>query len=279
MDNLNVNLVNSINIRNLKIITVNVNSIIHHQRRASLINMIKKEKPNIILLNETKLNAFHKIKILDYNIIRKDRTGNKTNGGIAILINKPIKYEIINLTSSNNNQILENLSIKIKLKNNNNLIVTSVYAPGRSHKLFEQEFIKLFQTLELDKSNNYYIIAGDLNAKHKAWKNNENNTRGNFLNNWIHENDIKYKIKLYGTDIPTFPRGKSYLDICLTDSRLNIKLNSNDELRAIPYDSDHNAVSIQISNPLESSWLIESVTQKHSKNYKKKQIGNYLEIR
>lgn len=123
-------IINKINKQKLRIISVNVNSIIQHQRRSSLINLIKKCTPDVVLLNETKLNKKYKLEILNYNVIRKDRTGNNFGGGVAILIKKEIKYEVINNMQEITPKAMENLSIKIKINRNNNLIMTTVYAPA-----------------------------------------------------------------------------------------------------------------------------------------------------
>ena len=53
--------------KNLKIIHVNVNSIIAINRRFDLQKFINVHNPDIVLLNETKLSKKHKIKFLQYN--------------------------------------------------------------------------------------------------------------------------------------------------------------------------------------------------------------------
>lgn len=47
--------------KELKIIHVNVNSLIKISRRYELNNFIKNNNPDIVLLNETKLNNKHKL--------------------------------------------------------------------------------------------------------------------------------------------------------------------------------------------------------------------------
>lgn len=79
-------------LKKLKIISINVNSIIKNQRRASLMNLINKQNPDIILLSETKLNKNHVITFTNYNVIRNDREEKNIGGGTAIIIKK--KYKI-----------------------------------------------------------------------------------------------------------------------------------------------------------------------------------------
>lgn len=69
--------------KKLKIISINVNSIVKNQRRASLMQLIKAQNPDIIFLSETKLNNTHVLKFKDYNIIRNDRKAQHI-GGIVI---------------------------------------------------------------------------------------------------------------------------------------------------------------------------------------------------
>lgn len=74
----------------LKMISINVNSIVKNQRRASLMNLINMQKPDIILLtiSESKLNKNHVIKFDNYNIIRRDREEKNIGGGTTVIIKK-----------------------------------------------------------------------------------------------------------------------------------------------------------------------------------------------
>lgn len=76
--------------RKLKIYHINVNSLIHLSRRYTLNEFIRSKKPDIILLNKTKLSKKHKLYFDQYNIIRRDRPISKRSGGTAILNHIPI---------------------------------------------------------------------------------------------------------------------------------------------------------------------------------------------
>lgn len=67
--------------KNLKIIQINVNSLISISRRYNLQQFINKHNPNILLLNETKLNSRHRLLFYNYIMIRKDRKDSKQGGG------------------------------------------------------------------------------------------------------------------------------------------------------------------------------------------------------
>ena len=231
----------------LKIISINVNSLVSNQKRSSLLNFLVKHKPDIVLICETKLTKKHKIEFKDYNFIRNDRPNSILGGGTAILIRKPIKFKIINL----NFRSLETTSVKISLSYSANLILTSAYVSGPKYSTFTPDISDLFNKLKLNDLNNYYIIAGDLNAKHTTWSNPENSPRGILLNTWIENNDLLYRTKLLWSEEPSYPSGGSYIDLFLSDSRIIHNDNSTScRLKKLPYDSDHTAVQsiIRIDN-------------------------------
>lgn len=177
MTNITTNTTIHKNLDNLKILSINVNSIIANQRRASLYQAIKKHNPDIVFISETKLNSSHVITFKDYNIVRNDRK-NKEGGGTAIIIRKNIPYKKIDLSNTTTNQLLEHTILKIKIKSNSYLYLIAAYATCGSQKEFIPDLNNLFNQLKLDNENNFFILAGDLNAKHTSWLNQNNNPRG-----------------------------------------------------------------------------------------------------
>ena len=91
-DNVNVN--RNV-IENLKIASINVNSIVALNKRYDLFSFAKTHNFDILLLCEIKLNFRHKIQFTDYNFIRTDRAHNTKGGGTAIISRNSIPYEII----------------------------------------------------------------------------------------------------------------------------------------------------------------------------------------
>ena len=73
-------------VRNLKIIEININSIIKVNRSYELLNFINLQNPDIVLLNETKLKTNHKLFFQYSELILKDRSNASKGGGTAILI-------------------------------------------------------------------------------------------------------------------------------------------------------------------------------------------------
>ena len=246
-----------------------------------MLTLIKKETPDIVLISETKLNYRRKVHYKNYSIIRHDRPNATQGGGTAILIKKPLKFKIIQNDKITNFKSLETTIIKIKINNKENLSITAAYAVYGNQKQFNDEFDNLFELLQLDKQKNYHIIAGDINTKHTSWKNELNNTRGNFIRNWLDNWSIHYKTNLYSSELPSYPKGRSNLDICLADARIKFQnLRPNNTLKTIDYDSDHNAIVFQISKNTSDYLTLETQTETPRYNYKKtdwKKFQNLLE--
>lgn len=256
-------------IQNIKIISINVNSIIKNQRRASLLNLIKKENPDIVLLGETKLNKNHVLRFEQYHIIRNDRNAEKPGGGTAILIKKSFNYSNIPLSQLNTNSVLETSVIKCNINSGKTLFIISAYARCGNQKEFIPELSELFSTLELQNLNNYYILAGDLNAKHSDWRNYNNNPRGISLAAWLAEYSLKYRIHFLSSEYPTYPNGNLFLDIVLTDARLTFLNLTNDKyITNVPYDSDHCAISFEMSLEDDDRLLPANTTNNIKLNYR-----------
>lgn len=273
-----------LSISTMTIISINVNSIVALKRRAYMSDFLKKHKPDVLLICETKLNKHHNINFKDYNLIRTDRRNSVQGGGTAILIKNCYAFEAINSPVLDGFECLESTGIWIRLPERNRLYILSMYAPRTSGSRFSNELQKMFEGLKLDDPSNYYIIAGDINAKHANWLNSVNNPRGVFLSSWIVDNAIGFKCKLLGSTIPTYPAGDSYLDICIADSRLNFRYTENNvnvesnidnseafvrQLAVVPYDSDHNAILMRFSYELDAPFVLMSSEKKFPQNYQK----------
>lgn len=155
---------------------------IQNQRRDNLLYLTKKHNPDIVLVNETKLSDRYKISFEEYKLIRNDRPNSTQGGGTVILIKNQIKFTNIDLPQLKKFTVLEVSILKLRLPRNNNLFIIAAYAPGNNKREFHHEWQYIFDALKLSEHQNYYILAGDLNAKHTNWKNQVNNPRGIFLN-------------------------------------------------------------------------------------------------
>ncbi|KOC58596.1 RNA-directed DNA polymerase from mobile element jockey, partial [Habropoda laboriosa] len=231
---------------------------------------LKHHNPDIVLLSETKLNRRHKIEFQNYNIVRNDRINAEQAGGTGIVIRNDIKFKHILPNNATSNKCFESTVIEVKLQNAAKLIIIVGYATSSCKKEFMTELNSLFQGLGLHKSNNYYILAGDLNAKHESWGNTINNNRGVALNKWTRENEIPYRISLLKTAVPSFPSSGAFIDSCLADKRIKFHNTPRHEtLDSFEYDSDHRAVRIQISIPSLQILEIDESTTPQRYNFNK----------
>lgn len=236
-----------------KIFQINVNSIVSKNKRHNLDILLKKHKPTIVLLNETKLNTRHKVQFKNYNFIRTDRI-TKQGGGTGILIKTDIKFERID----NQQSLIQNLeytAIKIFSGKGGSFFVASVYLPPTSAFL-DQDMKNLLKLANKDR----VIIGGDFNAKHQLWSNKPKQTNTNGINmyNWYTNNCINLKINIVHSLLPTRNQGDShtYLDLFLVSDGISILYDQNtpNHLKTIDFESDHCVVELKISteNKLQS---------------------------
>ncbi|XP_076660285.1 uncharacterized protein LOC143363606 [Halictus rubicundus] len=258
----------------LKITEINVNSLISNEKRAALTDYLNAHEPDAVLLCETKLNDRHRVSFKNYVMIRNDRPNSKQGGGTAILIKRKIKFKTIQ-SDTNLNTTLETTIIKIKVQQKN-LFLIAAYAPSSNKKEFTSDLNTIFDKLELHKLNNYYLLAGDLNAKHTDWHNTTNNNRGTTLNKWLHHNLIQYRVTLLNTLLPSFPISGSFIDICLTDNRIKFhRLPAPGSLHTRDYDSDHRATEMTITLDADEPLIIDEPT--HTKKYNFNKV-NWLDF-
>lgn len=205
--------------------------------------LFDKHNPDIVLLNETHLKEKHTLYLKNYNVVRHDRPGGKA-GGTAILVKKNFKYEVLDNTMEA--ELLENTAISLETTNNNMLILVASYARKGPTQKFRSDLEKLFDKLNLISQSNYYIVAGDFNAKHVKWANRINDERGINLLDWLENNDIKYRLQLHHSNTPSFPKNASYIDLLLSDARLEFLNSINNKLPVIQIESDYTAIIAQI---------------------------------
>ncbi|OXU29718.1 hypothetical protein TSAR_011126 [Trichomalopsis sarcophagae] len=86
-------------------------------------------------------------------------------------IAKKFSFEHIVLPTKKTPQSLEATVIKLKCARGMNLFLISIYAPSQTNETFITELNQLFAATNLDNDNAHYVIAEDLNARHKDWGN------------------------------------------------------------------------------------------------------------
>lgn len=131
----------------LNITAINVNSIQSSVRRFNLKDTIDKIKPDTVLLSETKLSTRHRLAFKNYAMIRNDRTGNKGEGGTAIILKDNIKFQNVNLKSVNSMKTIATTINKIQIQNSHNLFIISAYVPGYKKSNFSNDLSLIFEEL------------------------------------------------------------------------------------------------------------------------------------
>lgn len=224
----------------LKIISLNVNSLISLNRRHLLDDILRTHKPDIMMLNETKVKAKHRLSFRKYTCIRTDRMHNK-GGGCAILIKEKCnfnKIEIKNLT------VIEHCAIKIY----NEITKTHINIIAIYNSTGENDITNDLNQICQQTTDGDLIIGGDFNAKDPAWGNCSVNKAGKKLKEWLYNEGFTQNMVLQPTNEPT--RENSYIDFFLTSNWLSIKYNNRHPLylKIIPSFSDHAAVELEINN-------------------------------
>lgn len=255
----------------LKIIALNVNSLIKITRRHNLDAFLNENKPDFLLISETKLKSIHKLALSNYEIHRTDRL-NDAGGGTAVLFKNSYKTEQImcdlNISS------FEYTMTQVFLNNNESIFIIAIYKPP-SQQLNVRELDKLIK----ECGNSKFVIGGDFNAKHRSWCNNVNENNGVKLNEWLNNPTNKLNLMmLTGIDQTCERSTNSFIDLIIFSKTLiNYYLNNNyNQLSVIPYYSDHNAIVFMCI--IDSNICAKSLTYKYLyKNVKWNIINKKIE--
>lgn len=198
---------------------------------------------DIALISETKLNQKHITSFSNYTLVRTDRPNAKQGGGTAILIKDDLGYSVITHPSSKSNSILEYSIIKISTRDKKHLYIVSLYASQRQHRIqvFIDEIDSIFTSLKLSDPDNYFLLAGDLNARHVDLGDRDTQVHGAALMEWYEANSDDYDCRLIPAYEPTFLPAQTFLDHCIIDNKLKINNLINHKLSTAIYDSDHKA--------------------------------------
>lgn len=181
-----------------------------NKRKDPLIEFLRSQGVDVCIITETHLNKDIEFTIDGYHVVRKDRITGEKRGGVMILIRNGISFQQIEIKTS----VIESVGIEVKLANKK-LKIYAVYCPEQcKKKKIAHQFTSDLQMLT--RSQDKFLVIGDLNAKSRKWSDNEENRNGALLLEDI-SNRGGYEVKL--PKEPTFVnRGNaSYLDICLTN--------------------------------------------------------------
>jgi hypothetical protein len=219
----------------LKIITINVNSLVGLPRRHNLDLFLRKHNPDIVLLCETKLNSKHKLSIRNYKLLRSDRQ-DRGGGGCGILIKESLAFERV---YTDNIQKLEYCAITVRTEIEK-LTLYSIYNNGKMRNI-NDDLSRI-----VTETRGELVIGGDFNARNPFWGGSAYNETGRLLEEWLMEDGLLAQMVLIPTATPT--RNLSYLDFFIASSTLHIKYREQhpNMLRTLEYESDHKAVLMVI---------------------------------
>ena len=185
----------------LKIIQHNVQQ--WNNRRISLSNTYRIIDPDIILINSHCISENSTMKIVGYNIHKKNTLHNQADGS-AITVKKNIQCKIID------HFISDLIAIEITTSTGNIIIATLYQPPAR-------DYIPIPDFMNLFRRNIPVYLIGDLNANHPTLGYNHSNTKGRQINRLIQQRTLQH----IGPDFPTFyTQGRGTTpDIILTNNR------------------------------------------------------------
>jgi len=200
-----------------------------------------KTNVDIALLNETKLNPLNQFKLRNYHVYRSDNTSSQRGhacGGTAALVHRRIVHRHIIIPTS-----MSSTTVEISM-GNYQIQISAVYkSPNQQLKIDDID--------ALTNGNHWFVVAGDLNAKHPLWHSRCSNAAGNILYNHALNDDYIVTAPETPTFFPTVKGHRpDVLDIALTRlPQLSCDVTNLNELS-----SDHNPVLLTLSDsPITSS--------------------------
>lgn len=164
----------------LKIITWNANGILPHKLELQAI--LNNHNIDIAMISESHLTPTENIKILGYKSYQSNHPDNTAHAGSVILIKNNLIHSPL---PEINETYLQATSILVSLNKHTELTLSSTYCPP-DPKISMNNFKNYFESL-----GKYFIIDGDLNAKHSTWGCFSINTRGRILHRSLESSNIK----------------------------------------------------------------------------------------
>ncbi|KAJ8981033.1 hypothetical protein NQ317_018005 [Molorchus minor] len=212
----------------IRILSWNVNGF--RSRRNELLEIADRLEPDVIAIQETKMDSRHEFRMRGYRVYRQDR--NIRGGGVAVLVRSNITHHQTRAGGLGN---LEAIGIEIQLPRREPLHILSCYQPPNV-PLLGEDLGDLFPDAQ------QVIAIGDFNAKSQQWNSRRLNARGRELEGFL---DAHPEIQPIGPPEPTQQSANNISDV------LDIALAGN-----IPYDlsianhregsSDHDPILLTV---------------------------------
>lgn len=247
------------NIESIKRIKIIQHNVRHWStNKYSYYNSYREIDPDIILLNEHGMKNDEKIKIYGYEVHQKNKT-DEMHDGVAIGIKTKYKYKILD------NFIESTLAVKIQTELGD-IVIGTIYQPPRRNYLPIEDILKL-----LNNTNPTYILA-DMNAKHRIYGDNRNNSVGTSLA----ELTNRGKLINLGPAFPTFIGHTTMTKIDKIHSNNKAFLNYDIEPGPIT-PSDHIPLILTLSTTPIQKEIKKERYQMHKANWTefKNRLNNY----
>ena len=216
-------------------ITINADLNIAHwnangirNKKGEVMDFISRNKIDILLLNERRLNEKQKCNIPGFKNFRKDRPANIAAGGVAIYCNAKIQCTEIEF----NTVSCEAHGIKLS----NNLTIISIYIRPQN-KIATKDLQLLME------SANKVLLIGDFNAKHQTWNCSNANQNGKIIHKYISNKPYAIQAPDNHTLFPYNDARPSTVDFAIIKNICNFK--SIEALNDL--DSDHHPIIITLS--------------------------------
>lgn len=225
----------------------NIRSLVSNKH--ALLSLIWEHNPQIIALNETWMKNNKNVYIKGYNIIRNDRDDGY--GGVAILVQKHISYEVIQTQLPERGDNFQFLGISIGKIN-----ILTAYIPRQSPHL------ESYLNLILNHIEGEVILVGDLNAHSHIWSRQNVNPNGRSIINIISEHNLVVHNDGTPTRITSPNQNESSVD--LTISSMELASNISWEVVADSDGSDHfpTLVKIKPQYNLNDAFYYNSLPEK-----------------
>lgn len=152
------------NSKSIKIISINANGI--YSILDELLDFINDLNPDIIMIQETRLNNKTPPLIPNFKLINRPRD---QSGGLLLYYKTNLEITEINTTHIP----IENITIKTQ-----NVAIVNLYANTNITKDILNKFLSL---------HNNIVIMGDYNSRHRAWNCSTSNQSGNNIYNYINQ--------------------------------------------------------------------------------------------
>jgi endonuclease/exonuclease/phosphatase family metal-dependent hydrolase len=171
---------------------------------------IQQHNPDIICLQETKLQPTITFNIPGYTIIREDRPTYHTSGGLAILIKTTLNYQGLTVSAPP----VESLAISVHC-NNTSITIVNIYCPHE-----EVITAQILNNLLTNIPTQSYLLCGDWNAHNPGWGSNKFNTYGRAVEDWCDNHNLIVLNPPLPTRINITNGNTSIIDLSITSPTL-----------------------------------------------------------